>query len=133
MQQTLNKDAVKLLRWFDTHTEDGYYEKDLRKECPYYDDKLLKLLADENLIGTWANEYDIEILPDGTSQYPIVYSYNPRGRAYLEALAKEKSEKTKDNVRYWITTGIAVLALIFSVFPEFRDVCVRLLKGLFGQ
>lgn len=133
MQQMLSKDAVELLRWFDTHTEEGYYEKELRKECPYYDDKLVKLLADENLIGAWANEYDMEYLPDGTIRYLIVYSYNPRGRAYLEALEKEKSEKKKDNVRYWITTGIAVLALFFSVFPEIRDVCVGFLRGLFGQ
>lgn len=133
MQQTLSKDAVKLLQWFDTHTEQGYYEKELREECPCFDIELLNVLADEQLISTWKNEYDVECLPDDTVQYPIVYSYSPRGRGYLERLEKESSEKRKDDVRYWITTGIAVLALIFSVFPEFRDVCVEFLKGLFGH
>ena len=133
MQRMLNEDAVKLLQWFDTHSEHGYYEKELREECPYFDPKLLKMLVDERLIGAWENEYDVEYLPDDTIRYPIVYSYSPWGRAYLEGLEKQKAEKKKEDIRYWITTAIAVLALIFSVFTEFRDVCVALLKGLFRQ
>ena len=72
----------------------------------------------------------MEYLPDGTTRDPIIDSYTPRGRAYLEALEERQSEK-KDNIRYWITIGIAVLALIFSAFPEFRDTCVGLFKSLF--
>ena len=44
------------------------------------------------------------------------------------AMAFMDSELSK-----WYIAVLAVLALIFSVFPEFRDVCVEFLKGLFGH
>lgn len=40
---------------------------------------------------------------------------NDRGRDYFMYLKREKSGKRTQSMRYWITTGIAVAALILSV------------------
>jgi len=37
------------------------------------------------------------------------------GEAELEAIYQRVKERRQDNIRYWITTGIAVLALIISI------------------
>lgn len=42
----------------------------------------------------------------------------PKGRTCFEDKALRASEKTEQARRYWITTGIAVIALVKAFFPE---------------
>ena len=43
------------------------------------------------------------------------------GRRYLNYLDEQKRKKLKDDVRYWITTGISVLALFIALMAYLKQ------------
>lgn len=43
------------------------------------------------------------------------------GRRFLNSLDEKKRAKMKDDVRYWITTGISVLALIIALMAYLKQ------------
>lgn len=57
----------------------------------------------------------------------------PSGKAYIENLADEIRQSKQLNRRYWITTGIAILAVVKSFLPEIRAAAAWLLKLLTQQ
>lgn len=54
----------------------------------------------------------------------------PMGRAYVENSRTHTKREKKVNRRYWITTGIAILALVKSFLPEICAAAAWLLKLL---
>lgn len=53
-----------------------------------------------------------------------------RKGAYIEFLDKEDAKIKKDNIKYVVTTGIALLALIKSFWPEIIGTVEIILKIL---
>lgn len=51
-----------------------------------------------------------------------VISFGDRAPFYLEEQAKHREERKSDTRRYWITTIIAIIALVKSFLPEIRAV-----------
>lgn len=70
-----------------------------------------------------------ERVDNGLRQY---YAVTPRCRRYLEYLKTEVRQNAKQNRRYWITTGIAVGALLKAYEEEIRK-CILLLSRLLKQ
>lgn len=54
----------------------------------------------------------------------------PKGKAYIEFLDKEAVKIKKDNIKYVVTTGIALLALIKSFWLEIMGTVEIILKIL---
>lgn len=70
---------------------------------------------------TWENSYTHRV-PQGVSIPMNAMKITDKGRLYL---AKHRANKRRDFVmgrRYWITTGVSVLALIISVIALAAEV-----------
>lgn len=69
-----------------------------------------------------AREVDINDLTSG-EEYPLagqsLYAITEDGRAYLAFLAEQKRSSRRERIRYFITTAIAVLALVMSAIALF--------------
>lgn len=54
----------------------------------------------------------------------------PVGKNYVEKLIQDRKIERQKNIKYWITTGIAIVALIKSFVPEISLLLEVLLKVL---
>lgn len=57
-----------------------------------------------------------------------VYTVTAEGKRYLERHAVQMQESAQRSRRYWITTAIALLALLKSFLPELRALWALLWK-----
>lgn len=64
---------------------------------------------------------------------PFIIRLTPLGEQYLEMRRDERSKERKQSVRYWITTSIAVAALVKAFLPEISAGLALLLNILKQQ
>lgn len=60
---------------------------------------------------------------------PSTIRLTPDGKCYFEQKYDESAQKRSENIRYAITTAIALAALIKSFLPEISRVLARLLQA----
>lgn len=54
-------------------------------------------------------------------EYTGKYLITPEGERYLEYKSKEVQKERSENIKWWITTGIAVVALILAILSLSLD------------
>lgn len=121
MENDLNKQSVEALRLLRDNSDGLPFNK------LGIDDNEFLLLKNKDYI----DEPSGNIFLVGASNQ-IIHDGNviikPKGKSYIEFLDKEAAKIKKDNIKYVITTGIALLALIKSFWPEIMGLVVILWK-----
>lgn len=94
------------------------------------DERTFLFLINNNFIS----EPQGKVIEQGFSTSFCVHEGNviiePIGKNYVEKLMKDAKTEKQKNIKYWITTGIALLALIKSFVPEISLAWEGLLKLL---
>ncbi|MCD8198206.1 MAG: hypothetical protein LUE24_13755 [Lachnospiraceae bacterium] len=80
-----------------------------------YSEPCIEQLSDAGFIESHAIGYNNS--RPGTIAFPIYsdYAITETGKAYIEGLDRHIHEKRLENIRYAITTGIAVIALVVAI------------------
>lgn len=86
------------------------------------------------LSNDFISEPKWKVIEQGISLKFCVHEGNviiePVGKNYVEKLIQDRKIERQKNIKYWITTGIAIVALIKSFVPEISLLLEVLLKVL---
>lgn len=86
------------------------------------------------LSNDFISEPQGKVIEQGISLKFCVHEGNviiePVGKNYVEKLIQDRKIERQKNIKYWITTGIAIVALIKSFVPEISLLLEGLLKVL---
>lgn len=86
------------------------------------------------LSNDFVSEPQGKVIEQGISLKFCVHEGNviiePIGKNYVEKLIQDRKIERQKNIKYWITTGIAIVALIKSFVPEISLLLEVLLKVL---
>lgn len=86
------------------------------------------------LSNDFISEPQGKVIEQGISLKFCVHEGNiviePVGKNYVEKLIQDRKIERQKNIKYWITTGIAIVALIKSFVPEISLLLEVLLKVL---
>lgn len=86
------------------------------------------------LSNDFISEPQGKVIEQGISLKFCVHEGNviiePIGKNYVEKLIQDRKIERHKNIKYWITTGIAIVALIKSFVPEISLLLEVLLKVL---
>lgn len=86
------------------------------------------------LSNDFVSEPQGKVIEPGFSSRFCVHEGNviiePIGKNYVEKMIQDSRSEKQKNIKYWITTGIAIIALIKSFVPEISLLLVGLLKAI---
>lgn len=97
----LSNDAVKLLKWLETH-DHWMTPNEIEKDCKTFDVRDLKTLKDKKMVDAQLNMDD-----GGWVKYRISNS----GKAYLEGLRAQRLPE----LREWLNTLLALIPFLAGV------------------
>lgn len=104
----LNNDRLEFLRWLSKQEKPLSKSEMETMNAPNYLDKRIEDLRVDGLISRGAGMQNGELV--GT------YTISDAGLFALEESSHAKNRERVENLRYWITTAIAVAAFIKSFF-----------------
>lgn len=115
----LSKNALVFLTWLDSLSPDWWTEEEIKAKNVTYDETTFFSLVRQGYIDSRYPDPPVPSYDEwGEEIFPDQYRISDHGKAYIELTKQKETERKKDDIRYWITTGIAVAALVKSFLPE---------------
>lgn len=113
----ISDDAYRLLK--KLYEVDSIEESELFQFVGHTDRNRLEPLSHFLLQQKFIKTNDVKVVPDGEggkAEYKRIYKIDLPGKAYVEEKAALVHDKRVENIKYIITTVIAVAAFIKSFF-----------------
>ena len=126
MSELLSIDTINVLKQlYNAHNGLTFEELKIDKSI-FFD------LLDENYIEKPEGHIFTTGIGDRIADVKGPLKISSKGKAYIENLKMQEKQIRKNTKRYWITTAVAIIALIKSFQSEFTLIMEQVLK-LLGQ